>query len=93
MQAQQYDPLAQIHLLFIHGKSEELIQFIDSLALRERMGAELFYYRGLAFRDLSRHDSAVYYFRQALERDPGNLFYKKTLGTAYHSLGRTREAI
>ena len=93
MQAQEDDPLAQIRLLLIHRKFEDLLILTDSLKLPESMEAEIYYYRGTAFRELSRYDSALFYFQQALEKDSTNLSYKITLGKAYQNFSRIREAI
>jgi len=93
MQAKQDDPLAQIRLLLLNQKLEELLIASGSLELPDSMKAELYYYRGYAFRELSRQDSALHCFRQALEGDSTNLSYKIAVGKAYQSLGRTREAI
>ena len=93
IQAQHDDPLAQIRFLLINKKFEDLLIVTDSLELPESVEAEIYYYRGTAFRELSRYDSALYYFQQALERDSTNLSYKITLGKAYQSFGWIREAI
>ena len=92
-QAQKNDPLAQIRYLLISEKFEDVIIMTDSLVLHDNLKAELYYLRGNAFRQLSRYDSSLLCFQQALKRDSSNLFYKIALGKAYHSFGRIREAI
>jgi len=93
LQAQQYDPLVQIRLLLINEKFEDLINEANSLVLPDSQKAELSYYRGYAFMELSMPDSALIYFRQALKEESISLSYKIALAKAYHSIGRTREAI
>ena len=93
MQAQHYDHLSQIRLLLISEKFEDVLNVTDSLMLLDNMKAELYYFRGNAFGQLSRYDSALHCFQQALKRDSSNLFYKIALGKAYHSFGRIRDAI
>ena len=91
--AQQDDPIMQIRGLLINEKYEDLLSVTDSLTLPDSMKAELNYYRGQAFRELSMHDCALHSFQQALTGDSSNISYSKAVGKAYHSLGRTREAI
>ena len=93
LQAQRDDPLEEIRILLFNGKFEELLTATQNPEMPDSMRAELLHYRGYAFNELSRPDSALHYFRQALEGDPTNLSYKKTLGKVCHSQGRTREAI
>jgi tetratricopeptide (TPR) repeat protein len=93
MIAQHDDPLAQIRLLLINKKYQDLLLVTDSLELPESMKAEVYFYRGTAFRELSRYDSALYYYQQALKGDSTNLSYKITLGKTYHSFGWIWEAI
>ena len=80
MQAQHYDHLSQIRLLLISEKFEDVLNVTDSLVLLDNMKAELYYFRGNAFGQLSRYDSAIHCFHQALKRDSSNLFYKIALG-------------
>ena len=87
MQAQQDDPLSQIRLLLINEKFEDVHNISESLVLPDSMKAELYYYRGTAFRELSRHDSALHFFQQALNGDSTNLSYKIALGKAYYRFG------
>ena len=93
MQAQQDDPLSQIRLLLITEKFEDVLIMSENLVLPDSKKAELYYIRGNAFRELSRHDSALHYFQQALNGDPTNLSYKIAPGKAYHRFGKTSEAI
>lgn len=93
LQAQQDDPLIPVRLLLINEKYEELVSVTDTLMVPDSIKAEMNYYTGQAFRELSMHDSALYCFQQAHAGDSLNLSYGKAVGRAYHSLGRTREAI
>jgi tetratricopeptide (TPR) repeat protein len=79
--------------LLISEKFEDVLIVTDNLVVPDDELAELYYYKGNAFRELSRRDSALYYFQLALEGDSTNKSYKMALGMAYHSIGRTREAI
>jgi tetratricopeptide (TPR) repeat protein len=93
LQAQQDDLLTRTRILLFNGKFREVLLVTDSLEIPESLKGELFYYRGYAFAQLSRHDIAIYNFLQALKEDSTNLSYKTELGKAYQSSGRTREAV
>ncbi len=93
LKAQQDDPLAHIRFLLINEKFEDLLLVSNDLVIPESMKAALYYFKGYAYRGLSRHDSALHYFQLAQQEDPNNLSYKIALGKAYQNFGRTREAV
>lgn len=87
------EPVLPLKLLLLDDRFEEVLQVTDTLELPDSMMDQVYYYRGIAYQSLLKHDSAYHYYQMACQADSSSLTFRTAKGQTLYRLGRIREAI
>ena len=88
--SQEHDSLFN---LYFNEQYYQLIHEAKSRIRDDSISADLYYILGLTYSEISKYDSALYFFQNALKTDSTNLKLLSATGRIYTALGRYNEAI